>query len=73
MRPPTRTAARTLRAALVLAVTAGLAVAVPTTAQAQLPETATDQAPSAQSTAAVAEKPYMGWSSWSLQTTSYPG
>ncbi|TXL87877.1 CBM35 domain-containing protein [Streptomyces sp. IB2014 016-6] len=73
MRPPTRTAARTLRAALVLAVTAGLAVAVPTTARAQLPETATDQAPSAQSTAAVAEKPYMGWSSWSLQTTSYPG
>ncbi|WP_381803203.1 alpha-galactosidase D [Streptomyces niveus] len=73
MRPPTRTAARTLRAALVLAVTAGLAVAVPTTAQAQFPQTATDQAPSARSTAAVAEKPYMGWSSWSLQTTSYPG
>lgn len=83
MRPPTRNVARTLRAALVLAVTAGLAVAVPTTAQAQLPDQVTDQAidqaidqatdqvPAAQS--AVAEKPYMGWSSWSLQTTSYPG
>ncbi|MFE3252274.1 alpha-galactosidase D [Streptomyces sp. NPDC059209] len=66
MRPITRTAARTLRAALVLAVTAGLAVAVPTTstaAQTQLPERASP----------MAEKPYMGWSSWSLQTTSYPG
>lgn len=66
MRPSTRTAARTLRAALVLAVTAGLAVAVPTTstaAQTQLPDRASP----------MAEKPYMGWSSWSLQTTSYPG
>lgn len=79
MRPPTRNVARTLRAALVLAVTAGLAVAVPTTAQAQLPDRVTDQAidqaadPAASAQSAVAEKPYMGWSSWSLQTTSYPG
>jgi hypothetical protein len=71
MRPPTRTVARTLRAALVLAVTAGLAVAVPTTAQAQLPDEAPIRTSSAQDP--VAEKPYMGWSSWSLQTTSYPG
>ncbi|MFF5088218.1 alpha-galactosidase D [Streptomyces niveus] len=71
MRPPTRTVARTLRAALVLAVTAGLAVAVPTTAQAQLPGQAPIRTSSAQDP--VAEKPYMGWSSWSLQTTSYPG
>lgn len=71
MRPPTRTVARTLRAALVLAVTAGLAVAVPTTAQAQLPDQAPIRTSSAQDP--VAEKPYMGWSSWSLQTTSYPG
>ncbi|MFE2943282.1 alpha-galactosidase D [Streptomyces sp. NPDC059255] len=77
MRPPTRTAARTLRAALVLAVTAGLAVAVPTTAQGQGPAEATGAVSTAPAAAtggtAVAEKPYRGWSSWSLQTTSYPG
>ncbi|MFD3484231.1 alpha-galactosidase D [Streptomyces sp. NPDC058665] len=82
MRPPARTVARTMRAALVLAVTAGLAVAVPATAQAQLPDRAPASAGPANATAtaatttgenAVAEKPYMGWSSWSLQTTSYPG
>ncbi|MEV0779333.1 CBM35 domain-containing protein [Streptomyces sp. NPDC050428] len=80
MRPPTRTAARTLRAALVLAVMAGLAVAVPASVQASDvrghtaaagPAAATP--PAADPAAAIAEKPYMGWSSWSLQTTSYPG
>ncbi|MEV7867720.1 CBM35 domain-containing protein [Streptomyces sp. NPDC088124] len=77
MRPLTRTAARTLRAALVLAVTAGLAVAAPTTAQGQDRAEATGAVSTAPAAAtggtAVAEKPYMGWSSWSLQTTSYPG
>lgn len=31
------------------------------------------QAPQVQQTAAKAEKPYMGWSSWTLQATNYPG
>ncbi|MFE8953523.1 alpha-galactosidase D [Streptomyces althioticus] len=75
MRPSTRTTARTLRTALVLAVTAGLAAAAPATAQGR--GEAEAQVPAAVNvatgTTALAEKPYMGWSSWSLQTTSYPG
>ncbi|MFG2352270.1 alpha-galactosidase D [Streptomyces sp. NPDC048521] len=52
--------ARGLTAAVVLALTAGLATAVPATAHA-------DTAP------ALAAKPYMGWSSWSMQSSKYPG
>ncbi|MDF3146173.1 MULTISPECIES: carbohydrate-binding protein [unclassified Streptomyces] len=52
--------ARTLRAVVVLALAAGVTAAVPA-AQA---ETA---AP------ALAAKPYMGWSSWSMQSSKYPG
>ncbi|MDX8147671.1 hypothetical protein SK854_36560 [Lentzea sp. BCCO 10_0061] len=51
-----------------LGVVAGLLaslVAVPA-AQAQAPQVQ-------QQTAAKAEKPYMGWSSWTLQATNYPG
>ncbi|MFJ8961684.1 alpha-galactosidase D [Lentzea sp. NPDC102401] len=51
-----------------LGVVAGLLaslVAVPA-AQAQAPQVH-------QQTAAKAEKPYMGWSSWTLQATNYPG
>ncbi|MGW0629475.1 alpha-galactosidase D [Streptomyces sp. NPDC002758] len=55
--------ARGLRAAVVLALTAGLATAVP----AAHADTATTQAPT------VAAKPYMGWSSWSMQSSKYPG
>ncbi|MFD8691550.1 alpha-galactosidase D [Streptomyces sp. NPDC059651] len=74
MRSLTRPAVRTLRSALVLAVTAGLAVAVPTAQAAPAPaDTTTAGASASVSPAPVAEKPYMGWSSWSLQTTSYPG
>ncbi|WBO68200.1 alpha-galactosidase D [Streptomyces camelliae] len=52
--------ARGLRAAVVLALTAGLATAAPATAHAE--------------TAPVtAAKPYMGWSSWSMQSSRYPG
>ncbi|MFI2205706.1 alpha-galactosidase D [Streptomyces sp. NPDC020192] len=52
--------ARGLRAAVVLALTAGLATAVPATAHAE-------------PTPVMAAKPYMGWSSWSMQSSRYPG
>jgi len=54
-----------LRAAVVLALTAGVA----TTA----PAVHADPAPADTTTAAVAAKPYMGWSSWSMQSSKYPG
>ncbi|MGI5372967.1 alpha-galactosidase D [Streptomyces sp. CA-251387] len=56
--------ARALRALVVLALTAGATSAVP----AARAETA---AP-VESTA-LAAKPYMGWSSWSMQSSKYPG
>ncbi|SOD90509.1 carbohydrate-binding protein [Streptomyces sp. Ag109_G2-15] len=52
--------ARGLRAAVVLALTAGLATTAPAAAHA-------DARP------ALAAKPYMGWSSWSMQSSKYPG
>ncbi|MGP4011611.1 alpha-galactosidase D [Streptomyces sp. 4N124] len=52
--------ARALRSLCVLALTAGLA----TTAPAAHAETA---APT------LADKPYMGWTSWSMQSSKYPG
>ncbi|AOR36551.1 carbohydrate-binding protein [Streptomyces fodineus] len=69
---------RTVRATLVLAVTAGLATAVPAAAT---EATASDSAsPALTSAAATAEagpgpaaRPYMGWSSWSMQSSQYPG
>ena len=57
--------ARALRAAIVLALTAG-ATAVPA-AQADTP------APDGTTASALAAKPYMGWSSWSMQSSKYPG
>ncbi|MEV1081868.1 CBM35 domain-containing protein [Streptomyces sp. NPDC050211] len=51
--------ARALRTLCVLALTAGLA----TTAPAARAETA----------ATLADKPYMGWTSWSMQSSKYPG
>ncbi|MFF5497205.1 alpha-galactosidase D [Streptomyces aquilus] len=50
--------ARTLRTLVVLALAAGAAVTAPT-AHAE--------------TAPLAAKPYMGWSSWSMQSSKYPG
>ncbi|MFC5218524.1 alpha-galactosidase D [Streptomyces coerulescens] len=58
--------ARALRAMVVLALTAGVTAAVPT-AQA---ETTT---PPAAPTTEVAAKPYMGWTSWTMQSSKYPG
>ncbi|MFD5540400.1 alpha-galactosidase D [Streptomyces sp. NPDC127079] len=61
MRSPSRSVlpARGLRTVLVLALTTALASAVPA-AEAQTP-------------APIAAKPYMGWSSWSMQSSKYPG
>ncbi|WP_316744394.1 CBM35 domain-containing protein [Streptomyces sp. MK7] len=62
--------ARALRALVVLALAAGTAAAAPAVrAQTATPAQAQD---STQSTA-VAAKPYMGWSSWSMQSSKYPG
>lgn len=53
------TPVRALRAMVVLALTAGFATTVPA-AHADAPPP-------------VAAKPYMGWSSWSMQSSRYPG
>ncbi|MEW1683213.1 CBM35 domain-containing protein [Streptomyces sp. NPDC093594] len=66
--PNTPLPARAARAAVVLALTAAVATAVPA-AQAT-PETFT--APVA-TTAPLAAKPYMGWTSWTMQSSKYPG
>ncbi|MEU1404600.1 carbohydrate-binding protein [Streptomyces sp. NPDC005728] len=49
-----------LRAAVVLALTAGMTTLAPAAAHADAPS-------------APAAKPYMGWSSWSMQSSKYPG
>ncbi|WP_405623080.1 alpha-galactosidase D [Streptomyces sp. NBC_00076] len=59
--------ARALRAVVVLALAAGATTAVP----AAHAETSTPAAAAAP--AVVAAKPYMGWSSWSMQSSKYPG
>jgi alpha galactosidase A-like protein/alpha galactosidase C-like protein/alpha-galactosidase-like CBM13-containing protein len=71
---------RSLRAVTVLAVTAGLTVAVPAAvgqAQAAPAKSLSAGVPSAATAAdtasGIAAKPYMGWSSWSMQSSSYPG
>lgn len=76
MPSPARTTSRAARAAMVLAVTTAVAVAVPPA------QAAPDTAPATAAMAAApapaaghgpAQKPFMGWSSWSMQTSSYPG
>ncbi|MFJ5533978.1 alpha-galactosidase D [Streptomyces sp. NPDC093261] len=72
--------ARILRTAIVLATAAGLATAVPA-AHAGPAHTGSGTAhavPAAhaegpQTPRAVAASPYMGWSSWSMQSSKYPG
>ncbi|MFE9611246.1 alpha-galactosidase D [Streptomyces sp. NPDC006012] len=66
---------RTFRATLVLALTAGLAAAVPAAAEATAgpARSTTGAATSADTASGLAAKPYMGWSSWSMQSSSYPG
>jgi Alpha galactosidase A/Alpha galactosidase C-terminal beta sandwich domain/Carbohydrate binding module (family 6) len=76
---PTGPLRRVSRALLVLAVTTGLAAAVPVGAvaapgKAQAPASSSTAVPASASTAAdVAAHPYMGWSSWSMQSSKYPG
>jgi hypothetical protein len=62
--------ARALRTLVVLALAAGTAAAAPAPrAQSAAPAGAQDPAHST----ALAAKPYMGWSSWSMQSSKYPG
>src|SRR5437879_10764316 len=57
------------RSAVAVAVLAASLVPV-----AQAPAAAADgQASDAYASPTIAEKPYMGWSSWSLESTNYPG
>ncbi|MGW2649937.1 alpha-galactosidase D [Streptomyces sp. NPDC001393] len=64
---------RYVRATLVLAVTAGLATAVPAATQAATSNSTGAAATSAEAGSGLAAKPYMGWSSWSMQSSQYPG
>src|SRR5436305_1741500 len=67
---------RTIRSMLALAVTAGLATAVPaaaTQAMAAASTSTTAAATAADAASGMAAKPYMGWSSWSMQSSTYPG
>ncbi|WP_141365361.1 CBM35 domain-containing protein [Streptomyces sp. 6-11-2] len=68
----------TMRVMLVLAVTAGLAAAVPTATPATAASRSTTAAVTSAATTAdvtsgIAAKPFMGWSSWSMQSSQYPG
>ncbi|MEU1369110.1 CBM35 domain-containing protein [Streptomyces sp. NPDC005803] len=60
-----------VRAVLVLALAAGLTTAVPA-AMAAAP-TADQARPVTPPAAGVAQKPFMGWTSWSMQSSKYPG
>jgi hypothetical protein len=60
------------RTAFALAAAAGLLAAVPL-ASGQAKAATTTTATTAATTAAIAATPYMGWSSWSMQSSSYPG
>ncbi|MFD5028913.1 alpha-galactosidase D [Streptomyces sp. NPDC058405] len=67
-------ARRTMRAVLVLALTAGLATAVPAAEAAAPAQPAAQVKPTAAAQPAdVAAKPFMGWTSWSMQSSKYPG
>ncbi|MFJ3670984.1 alpha-galactosidase D [Streptomyces sp. NPDC090106] len=59
--------ARALRALVVLALAAGAVSATPA-ARAE-----TTAGPATPTTTALAAKPYMGWTSWSMQSSKYPG
>ncbi|MGW5568441.1 alpha-galactosidase D [Streptomyces tendae] len=69
--------ARGLRAAVVSALTAGLVTVLPglTPAGAATtpPDTAATRTAADTAGPALAAKPYMGWSSWSMQSSKYPG
>ncbi|MFF8782364.1 alpha-galactosidase D [Streptomyces sp. NPDC015140] len=60
---------RRLRAVVVLALTAGLVTAVPDARA----EPVTPAVPAATTTTTPAAKPFMGWTSWTMQSSKYPG
>ena len=69
---------RATRALTVLAVAVGLAAAVPAGAAtgaptAATPATTAPAAPVTPAASGMAATPYMGWSSWSMQSSGYPG
>lgn len=66
MRSSAHRARRTSSTLLVLALTAGLTAITPAA-------TATHPTPAADAVRAPAVKPYMGWTSWSMQSSKYPG
>ncbi|MGQ5261061.1 alpha-galactosidase D [Micromonospora sp. ZYX-F-536] len=59
-------------AAAALAVLLG-AVAVPAQAAPAEPAVSNDTVQAATTTAGVAERPFMGWTSWTMQSSKYPG
>ena len=69
---PGTPARRSTRAVLVLALTAAMATTLPA-ARAATPTAATPATTSTAGAEAVAAKPYMGWTSWSMQSSKYPG
>ncbi|MEU0179265.1 carbohydrate-binding protein [Streptomyces massasporeus] len=64
--------ARALRALVVLALAAGAVTAAPET-RADTTAAPEARADSTAPTPTLAAKPYMGWSSWSMQSSKYPG
>ncbi|WP_151484437.1 alpha-galactosidase D [Streptomyces albicerus] len=70
---PTAPGRRTTRAVLVLALTAAMAATLPAAQAATPTATATADSEAVAGVAGVAAKPYMGWSSWSMQSSKYPG
>jgi hypothetical protein len=67
----TRIGRRATRAAALLALTAGTVTAVPAAPATARTVAGAPAAPA--TTVGVAATPYMGWSSWSMQSSSYPG
>ncbi|MEU1417918.1 fibronectin type III domain-containing protein [Streptomyces sp. NPDC005731] len=65
--------ARPVRPVRLRTLTCVTALAVTLTVPATTPEWVSQAAAPAGSTAAVAAKPYMGYSTWSLESTSFPG
>ncbi|MEU6513177.1 fibronectin type III domain-containing protein [Streptomyces sp. NPDC046978] len=65
--------ARPVRPVRLRTLTCVTALAVALTVPATTPEWVSQAAAPAGSTAAVAAKPYMGYSTWSLESTSFPG
>ncbi|GGT03124.1 alpha-galactosidase D [Streptomyces chromofuscus] len=64
---------RAARAVVVLALTAGTATAAPAVQAATAPPGTPAPSASVSTASALAAKPFMGWTSWSMQSSKYPG